>query len=340
MFGEEMARVSGLSYFREMWRFVLFCVLSLGCGQQSASSSSGGENGEATAGTGPDAGGAGSGAGGAGAPPGGSVGTDGCAVTLGGADEPIFDQTSSLLRLRAHSDFVVFEGAFYDGPPLDFHEEGERAGACRLLTYEPSPCDPACEAEQICQRGQCMSYPAVVSAGALELRGVGPTVIEVQPNDVDYYYWGTEAFGADAVEPIAAVSAAGAAVPAFSLETCVPEPLEPTEDWTALLQARAPGEDIVLPWSNPASTARIYLRMTTGIGTHGGISPVEIECEGRDVGTLTLPGTYLDALYADGWSCGECGGNELIRYQATETEAGATTIQLRAESEGSFYFVP
>jgi hypothetical protein len=344
------------------WRFVLLCMLSFGCSDEStprsAGAGGGGESGEATGGVGADASGAGSDMGGVGSDPagaggalggdGGSAGVVGCGDTLGGADEPIFDQTNHLFQVRPYPEFVSFDGAVFDGPPLSFHEEAERAGSCRLLTYEPSLCDPACEDGQACLGGECVSHPAVVSAGVVELR-VGPAVVELEPNIVSFpagdkfvghYYWSTEEFGAEAVGPTLAVSASGADAPAFDLETCVSEAPVPTEDWSSLMEARAPGEDVVLDWSNPVATARIYLRMTTGIGTHGGISPVEIECEGRDTGTLTLPGAYLDALYADGWSCGECGGNEVLRYHATETEAGTSTIQLRAEAGASFYFLP
>jgi hypothetical protein len=114
----------------------------------------------------------------------------------------------------------------------------------------------------------------------------------------------------------------------------------PVGDWSGLLAARAPGQPVTLTWSDPVDSARIYLRMTTGIGTHGGISPVEIECEGPDVGMLELPGAYLDALYESGWSCGECGDNTLVRYHVDETDAGGTTVQLRTEATVGFWFIP
>ena len=136
------------------------------------------------------------------------------------------------------------------------------------------------------------------------------------------------------------LSAAGADVAAFELATCPVTAPTPSGDWSALLAARAPGEPVVLTWSDPIDSARIYLRMTTGIGTHGGISPVEVECEGPDVGMLELPGAYLDALYADGWACGECGGNDLVRYHADEADAGGTTVQLRTEATTGFWFIP
>jgi hypothetical protein len=115
---------------------------------------------------------------------------------------------------------------------------------------------------------------------------------------------------------------------------------QPTEDWNELMVARQPGEDVVLRWSNPVAVARVYLRMTTGVGTHGGISSVEIECEGPDVGSLTLPGGYLDELYAGGWSCGECGQNTLLRYHASQSGTGDDAVQLRVGSTATFWFIP
>jgi hypothetical protein len=127
----------------------------------------------------------------------------------------------------------------------------------------------------------------------------------------------------------------------FDLTTCVVAPPAPIGDWSAAMSGREAGEDVTLTWSDPYDTARVYLRMTTGIGTHGGISPVEIECEGPDTGSLTLPGAFLDLLY-DGsyWSCGECGDNRLLRYHATEALVGSTTVQLRTQSPTIFYYRP
>jgi hypothetical protein len=116
--------------------------------------------------------------------------------------------------------------------------------------------------------------------------------------------------------------------------------MTPSEDWTALMEARAPGEDVTLTWSDPLPGARFYLRMTTGIGTHGGISPVEVECEGPDTGSLTLPGPYLDDLFAQGWACGECGDNRVQRYVAAEAALSGATARFSAQAEAFFYFHP
>jgi len=269
---------------------------------------------------------------------GGAPMIDDCPVTLGGVDEPLFEQTPHRFRFYAGPTSMTFDGVVFDGPDLSLHAETDRQGACRLLEYEASPCAALCADQQVCLQGECRAYPSPISAGTLELRGVGANVT-VEPTNSGHYYWSTEAVGYDSVESVG-VSTGGDAAVAFDLETCLSGPPEPKEDWSLLLETRAVGEDVTLTWSNPAPRARIYLRMTTGIGSHGGISPVEVECEGLDTGTLTLPGPYLDALYAEGWSCGECGANSLLRYHAVESGSGSTAVQLRAESAAGFGFIP
>ena len=270
-------------------------------------------------------------------PDGGYTDTD-CVETLDGSDEPIFDQTNSRLTLTGDETYLEFNGAIYDGPAVAFHHESDRIGTCRLLTYEATGCAPLCTGGDVCIDEECVSYPATISAGALTLEGVLDDPLEIEPWS-GQYTWSASA----SILDVAAVraQAAGDATDPFDLTTCAVEPPAPEGDWSAAMSARGAGEDVTLTWSNPYSTSRVYLRMTTGIGTHGGISPVEIECEGRDLGSLTLPGAFLDQLY-DGpyWSCGECGDNRLLRYHATGTEVGGTTVQLRTQSPAMFYFRP
>lgn len=258
-----------------------------------------------------------------------------CAGPLGSGDAPIFEQPPGRFALLVVDSYKSLRGFISDGPRVEFHQESARDGACRLLTYTASTCTPTCTAPAVCIAGECVTEPAGVSAGAVTLRGVGEDDIAVAEDGLHNYFWDGQGGGAPTMPGL---TAAGADVPAFDLEVCPSTAATPEGDWSALLAARAPGEPVLLTWSDPLDDARIYLRMTTGIGTHGGISPVEIECEGPDVGALELPGDFLDALYAEGWACGECGGNDLIRYYADETDDGG--VQLRSESVTNFWFIP
>lgn len=245
--------------------------------------------------------------------------------------------TPGRFTLRSQDGFATLDGAVLSAPPVSFHVEAERQGACRLLTFSPSTCTPACDPGAFCVDTQCLTSPTALDAGAITLSDFQATPVDVASSG-GAYFW-TPASVADPGDH-ATLAGDGGEVDPFSLSVCVPTAIVPAEDWSAQMTARAAGEDVVLRWDNVLAGARIYLRMTTGIGTHGGISPVEVECEGPDVGELTLPGTYLDALFADGWGCGECGDNQLKRYVAAEAELATGNVRFRAEAWTGFYFHP
>lgn len=270
----------------------------------------------------------------------GAGGDAGCDPTPGSADGPEFDQTNSRIALAGDDTYLELSGAIFDGPAIAFHAEADRSGACRLLTYEESICEPACEGGEACVDGACAAYPGTVSAGVLTLLGVADDPVEVGPGSEGTYAWSAWDTGMADVSSLR-VEASGGDVGAFALEACAAGPPSAIGDWSAAMEARGPGEDVTLAWEDPVDTARIYLRMTTGIGTHGGISPVEVECEGGDEGQLTLPGAFLDLLYEPAyWGCGECGDNRLFRYHAAEVAVGGRTVQLRVQSALAFYFRP
>src|SRR5687768_15718101 len=67
------------------------------------------------------------------------------------------------------------EGIFTAGTDWQFFAlapqyqvESARAGDCILYEWEPSFCDPACEAGQ-CHQGECKPFPEVLSAGEMRV---------------------------------------------------------------------------------------------------------------------------------------------------------------------------
>jgi hypothetical protein len=268
-------------------------------------------------------------------------GDDACLPTFGGTEDSVFDQTPDRFTLTVEEGWTILDGAVLDGDALELFVEAERVGACRLLTHETSFCDPMCPSGEACVDEECIAYPSQASVGTLSLQQVQVDPISVEPTDQNRYFWFSDAVGASDFDEVMIAAPGAEDTEAFELDACAEEALEPEGDWADALATRGAGEDVSLSWSNPIEGARVYLRMTTGIGTHGGISPVEVECEGPDTGTLTLPGSYLDALYEPSyWSCGECGLNELKRYRASEVQAGVDLVQLRVESTTSFWHIP
>ncbi|MFO0745980.1 MAG: hypothetical protein U1F43_09935 [Myxococcota bacterium] len=308
-----------------VWAFLLAALAPAACGDSGSATDAGADAPDAN-----DASDASD------ASPDGADASDGVCAPTPGDSGPRFAQTDDRFELALSAGYVQLRGRVLDGAVVAFHTEAERQGQCRLLRYQATLCDPACEPDQRCVASTCVADPGLLSAGRVTLAGVQATAIAVEPSAIDDYFWDAEgSFAPGLIE----LSAAGDAVGAFALEACPVEAPAPAADWSAALDARGAGADAVLAWTDAVPGARIYLRMTTGIATHGGISPVEVECEGPDTGSLTLPGAYLDALYAQGWGCGECGDNALYRYRAAETTASGHTLQLRVQSAAHFYHI-
>lgn len=240
------------------------------------------------------------------------------------------------MEVRNNSWGISFSGSALDRPSTEFHEEAERTGQCRLLRYVPTICDPDC-LNEICVNAACELQPLPNSVGTLTIEGI-PDLTQLSPKGANYFY--SKETTPLAVDQQVTIRAPGAIGPSFELSSKVPAAVEEANSWDNAMEDRAQGEDATLMWKSPVPGARYYLRMTTGIGTHGGISPAEVECEGPDTGSLTLPGSYLDELYSAGWSCGECGSNEFIRYRVAETESEGLKIEVRTAVPYSFYFHP
>lgn len=267
---------------------------------------------------------------------------------IGGADiendvvqdpEPQFVWPSSRFTLELADWGISFWGVVLDGPAVVFHTETARNGSCRLLTYEPSFCEPPCGADSTCVDSECRTFPLLIAMGDVELSGFLSGTIVVSEAQHGQYFYQSEAVTAADIPGKIGLSPVITDVVDFDLSVSKVSAPIPSSDWAQQMSTRGTGGDVILQWTNPDPTARIYLRMTTGVGTHGGISPVEVECEGPDVGELRLPGAYLDALYAQGWSCGECGGNDLWRYHAA-TADGPNPIQFRVQARTTFFYHP
>lgn len=251
--------------------------------------------------------------------------------------EPFFAGWKGELVFRGFTGYSSLAGAFLDGPVVGLHVESQTSGQCRLMTYAPTLCEPSCTGDQLCQNAICVDQPHRLSGGMLTLSGPITPALVAAPDGIDGYFVESTA-ALDRAAPLRLEGTAGADVPAFVATTCPVDEAAAEGDWAALLAARKPGADVTLRWQNPDPQARIRLTMTTGVATHGGIAHAEIECEGPDTGALTLPGSFLDTLYAEGWSCGECGNNELIRYRSALI--GATGTAFTNEAVTTFFFIP
>lgn len=250
------------------------------------------------------------------------------AASLG--EDPDFSRPHGLFQVEAWEAIgeVGFTGVVADGPALELRTEASREGQCRLLTYSPSNCTPACEDDAICIDGACQAWPSRLDPGA-----------------VDWTFPG----GAETVEPDAllAYQASGLVTEQgqhrllgtdLDLTVATVAPVEAVGDWQQILMDRS-GGDALLTWSNPSPGARIRLAMTDCTGTHGGIGEAEIECEGPDTGELRLPAAFLDALDAGDWSRGNCGEHVFRRYDA-DADPAAPELRFESLAVGSLWYRP
>ena len=53
-----------------------------------------------------------------------------------------------------------------------------------------------------------------------------------------------------------------------------------------------------------------------------------------------VPFELVDELYREGWSCGECGNNELLRVRSGQVDAGGLQIRFTVQAPTWFWHIP
>lgn len=246
-------------------------------------------------------------------------------------EEPDFSPVHSPVEVVAwlQSGSTSLSGYFADGPPLAFQTEAQRTGNCRLLTYTPSQCSPACIDGEVCIDGECRSYPDRVARGTLTWTWPDGELV-VEPDSLGGYY------GQGTTSEAGPVTIS---VDGITLEAPTIDPPQPEDDWGEVVGGRGDG-GAVLRWSNPVDKARVRLHMTDCTGSHGGIGAAELQCEGPDTGELVIPAAFLDALDAGNWTRGECGSHRFDRFHAATDDLQAPHTRLLTLGRGDFFYRP
>jgi len=245
-------------------------------------------------------------------------------------DDPDFSQPHGRILVQTWLDYgdIQLSGAFADGPPPSPHTESERSGSCRLMTYTPTTCTPACADTELCVDAECVGWPERQDRGDLEW--TWPDGQQTVSPDGTLGYWATgSATQAGEVE----IEVDGLVLTSPTIDVA-----EADGDWARAISDRG-SDDAVLRWTNPILDARVRLHMTDCVGSHGGLAEAEIECEGPDTGELAIPDAYLDILDAGDWSHGECGSHLFARYHAA-APVDDTTIRLETWGEAGLFYRP
>lgn len=240
-----------------------------------AAACSGGDGSETTLG--------GGGAGGAGGQGGGSVFRGECAST----------EEIGAFIVQHEPDYSVVSGEVLDGivPSKILFEVGKE-GDCTLWQRKNPFCDPSCKPGETCdQSGACVPYPLPKSVGSVAVTGLAKAVtMASQP------YFDTE-MPHPAFTPGAAITleAQGADYPGFTLYGQGFAPIAiPKETWML-----AKGQPLTLNWTPDTSAEFATVRVKINIDQHGN-SPVELVCDIKDTGSVTIPVTLIDQLVGFG----------------------------------------
>jgi hypothetical protein len=225
-----------------------------------------------------------------------------------------------------------------DGRRAPFHRETAREGECRLLRFEPAPCQSPCDG--VCTSEGCVAFPTHLDAGAtLSITGTS-TPLSVDHDDVTHQYWLTSVPPVDLFTPGTALELAGpggADVPAFAVATTAPAPLvTPIVSPLSLIDA-----DTELTWTPEPAGGAVFLTISSANVGHGAPYDAVIECASPDDGSVTVPGAFIAALGdLSGFPClvgHECPPATLVRYHRGTTATPAGTVTLRAAAGRLFY---
>jgi hypothetical protein len=221
--------------------------------------------------------------------------------------------------------------SFPEGEAVVWHTESARAGACRLLEYTPSFCDPVCNGVCVAP-GQCQPFPVWRSAGMLTFTGLAqPLSLEPQPGSNVYASAGglAEPLFQPGVEVTA--NASGALVPAFTISGRGVARVA-TDVAEAGVVTLPPSGDLIVTWRSPDAGARVRVTITGGTQLHGLPSPSVLVCEAPDTGSLTIAAALIEAFPSVGRGCvkmRDCASFGILRYtRSSVTVAGGEVVLL------------
>jgi hypothetical protein len=177
-------------------------------------------------------------------------------------------------------------------PPWDL---AQAVGDCGYFEVRPwQDCDPACEVGGTCTwDGECIEASDPIDAGIVTVTGLTVDLVLTPMSEWVYYGYQFDPEPTDGEifaegDPIAA-RAAGAALPAFELETLGVAPLE--SDLPCPLPDDPTG-DLSLRWTPGQAGDQVRLALTSA--NHGSQFPAVV-CETVDDGALVVDAALVEA---------------------------------------------
>ena len=218
-----------------------------------------------------------------------STGETGGEIELAGMC-PLETRVGSFL-LAEEPDYSSFAGSVADGVvPVSVLEQVGAEGDCILLRRNNPFCKPLCSPGETCDfDGSCIPYPQNHDVGTVAIEGLLEPLM-VEPVPPTFAYFDTSLMHPPfAPDSPLELTATGGDYSAFVLHGFGVPTVEPTAEELQL----AIGEPVTVEWGPVGSQAR--LRLVIRIDQHG-LSPVQLECQTEDDGTLEIPAALIEQL--------------------------------------------
>jgi len=202
--------------------------------------------------------------------------------------------------VASYADMSAIDGKVANGVvPVSVRELVASEGGCSLMRKRNPFCDPACGAGFTCNHdGNCIAAPETQDVGVVSIAGLAKQV-EMEPLVPGNNYFDTQ-LPHPVFEPgdIIALTSTNGTYGELKLFGVGGEDLvAPSETWTI---ERDVG--LAITWAAPTATdskTRIYVELT--IDQHGN-SPIAVQCDVEDNGSLTVPVTLINQLLDSGVS--------------------------------------
>jgi hypothetical protein len=233
------------------------------------------------------------------------------------------DKEIGVFLVQHEPDYSVVSGEVLDGvvPSKILFEVGTE-GDCTLWQRKNPFCDPPCKSGDTCdQSGACVPYPLPKSVGPVTVTGLEKAV-EMSPPS----YFDTN-MPHPAFSPGAAVTlkAGGGDYPGFTLYGQGFAPISiPKQTWVL-----TKGQPLTITWIPDTSAEHATVRVRLNIDQHGN-SPVELVCDLKDSGTVTVPASLIDKLVGFGVTGFPSG--HVIRHTLDSTTIGPGCVRFEVFS--------
>ncbi len=254
------------------------CLVLLGCGGGGGNPGTGGSSGTGAGGT------AGGGSGNLNSP---------CSL-----DARVGGFAVQLVEMEGNDPYVSISGGVRNGvlPAEVWTPKGAAAGSCRLMVGPMLVCTTPCTNPMICAgQNQCIASPTLQSAGVVTVTGVGTSPITMNPMQNYYSSSLVNPYPPFASGAAVRVQAAGATIPAFTIDSAGIEPLAFAGTGLTMMN----GQAFAFTWTAPAATGASRIYVKAEVGHHGGTA-AHVECDLPDTGSGEIPAALVSALMAEG----------------------------------------